>query len=595
MHRLFVKVLLLLLPVWVSAQSFPPSLRIVVTTDVHGALFPVDWFNGERLPGSLAQVHSWVKSAREAGETVILLDNGDLLQGDPAVYYSNFIEKGRINIAARVLNYMGYDAASVGNHDIETGHPVYDQLPRQFRFPYLSANTLAVDTGKPAFEPYAVLNKNGLKVAVLGLTTPKIPDWLPPVLWEGFTFADMLSTARYWVKMIQEQEQPDLLIGLFHSGVDPGYNNPEANPWMNENATRLVAERVPGFDAVFAGHDHQRHNLWVVNIAGDSVLLMDSGSRAGEMAVVTLYDQSNAACEVMKTDHRDFWLSGKHVALKEVDPDPAFIRKFAGFIDTVQQWVDQPVAELESAFDSRDAWFGPTPFVDLIHRAQIDMTGASISFAAPLSFRTILPAGTMSLGSLFRLYRYENMLYTMELTGQEILDYLNYTYSLWVLQMKSENDPMLNMTRQSNGQWRFSNAYYNFDSAAGLDYVVDLTRPAGSMVQIRSLSSGEPFETEKRYRVAMNSYRGSGGGGHLTDGAKLSRDELGGRIVAVSEQDFRFHLMEWARHNTNITGENPESTTLPVIRAELISRWSFVPAPWAHTATERESRLLRQN
>ena len=186
------------------------------------------------------------------------------------------------------------------------------------------------------------------------------------------------------------------------------------------------------------------------------------------------------------------------------EPDQEFMRFFAGYIDSVKAFVEQPVARLTSRVTTDDSWFGPSGFTDLIHRAQLELTGSEISFAAPLSYKASLEAGPIAVKDLFRLYQYENLLYVMELTGTEILNYLNYSYSLWMNHMDSQDDPMLLIRKRSGGSWSFINATYNFDSAMGIEYSVDLQAPADSMVIIHRMSDGRPLRPNERYRVAMN-------------------------------------------------------------------------------------------
>jgi 2',3'-cyclic-nucleotide 2'-phosphodiesterase/3'-nucleotidase len=553
-------------------------LKIAVTTDVHGSYFPNDWYDGKPTGGSLAQVSTWVREQRETkGQDLILLDNGDLIQGDPASYYSNFIDRGHPNIAARILNFMGYSAATVGNHDIEAGPAVYNKLEREFRFPWMAANAIRTATGAPWFKPYAIIEKQGLKIAVIGLITPGVPDWLPPALWRGMEFRDMIQTARQWSKFVREKEKPDLLIGLFHSGADASYGQPRADQPLNENASRLVAEQVPGFNIIFAGHDHRTWDLLIAGPGGDTVLLLGSRSRAVQIAVATITNP-----EAVRKGGKPV-ISGTHVPMGDYPPDPAFMSQFGGFIDSVQRYVDQPVGTITHAITSDNAWTGPSEFVSLIHRAQLGLTGAQISFTAPLSFRATIPAGTITIKDLFKLYRYENQLYTITLTGKEILGYLNYSYSLWMNTMTGPGDPMLNMQQQSDGTWRLKNAYYNFDSAAGIDYVVDLRKRAGEMVTITGLSDGTPFDPGKTYSVALNSYRASGGGGHLSRGAGLSKEEVAGRVVNRSDMDFRYLLAGWIQKQGTV---NPTS----------YHNWKVIPENWIREAAPRDTkRLLSQN
>lgn len=555
-------------------QNGEVLLKIGVTTDVHGAYFPNDWYTGKPIFGSLSQVSAWAQEERSVqGQTLILLDNGDLIQGDPASYYSNFVDRDKPNIAARILNFMGYEAGTIGNHDLETGHPVYDKLVHEFNFPWLAANAVKAGSDDPWFKPYAVIIHSGVRIAILGLTTPKVPDWLPPALWSGMEFRDMIESAIKWTEYIRSNEKPDLLIGLFHSGIDATYGQQQASKPLNENASRLVAEQVPGFDIIFTGHDHKTCNLRVADPNGDSVLILGSESRASEIAVATIRMSPNGK-HFSKTS-----LTGNHQTMKAWFPDPEFLKQFNGYIDSVQQYVDQPVGTISQTIDSDDAYFGPSEFVDLIHRAQLELTGADVSFTAPLSFRATVPQGPLTVKDLFRLYRFENQLYTINLTGSEILGYLNYSYSLWMKTMTGPDDLMLNMEQQADGSWRLKNAYYNFDSAAGIDYTVDLSQPAGQMVKISQMTNGQPFDSAKTYKVALNSYRGSGGGSHLSRGAGLNRDEVLKRLISASEMDFRFLLTQWIQKQGTINPESPHN-------------WKTIPEIWTKEASKRDAQRL---
>jgi 2',3'-cyclic-nucleotide 2'-phosphodiesterase/3'-nucleotidase len=549
------------------------TIKIAVTTDVHGAYFPNDWYTGEQLQGSLAQVYSWASGERmKKNHEVILMDNGDLIQGDPASYFSNFMVPDKPNIAARILNFMEYSAGTVGNHDLEAGHAVYDKLVKEFKHPWLAANAVKVTDQMPYFRPYAILRKSGLTIAVMGIITPKVPDWLPYQLWSGMEFKDMIGSAKFWMEKICTLEKPDLIVGLFHAGVDPTYGQQNPNQPLNENASRLVAEQVDGFDVIFTGHDHRHWNLKVPSPAGDSVLILGSGSRAEEIAVATL---------TLPAGKKNFKLSGDHVRVAEYAPDPKFMLKFAGYIDSVQRYVDEPVGTITQTVSTEESFFGPSAFTDLIHRAQLEITGADISFTAPLSFKATLPAGTLYVKDLFKLYRFENQLYVINLTGREILGYLNYSYSLWMKQMSGPGDLMLNMTRQADGSWRLRNASYNFDSAMGIDYQVDLSKPAGSMVDIIRFSDGKPFDPEATYKVALNSYRASGGGNHLLLGAKLSKKDMEVRMVKEGETDFRFLLSKWIREKG-------------MIEPKAGNNWKVVPQEWISEASPRDrDRLFR--
>lgn len=259
MKRIALALFIALLSVSVFAQGGPAeksvTLTFIETSDIHGMVFPYDFVNAKNTATSLAQVASLVAEERAANPNVVLLENGDSLQGSPVVYYYNFEKTDGPHIWSQMVNHMQFDAVGVGNHDIEAGHSVYDKLYEELQASVLCANAVKPD-GTPYFTPYTVVNKGGVKIAILGLVSPKIPDWLPPQFWTGMEFEDMVESAKKWVPVIMEKEKPDVLVGLFHAGVDYTYGNVNADTKFNENASQLVAQKVPGFDLIFVGHDH---------------------------------------------------------------------------------------------------------------------------------------------------------------------------------------------------------------------------------------------------------------------------------------------------------------------------------------------------
>jgi len=560
------------------------KIRIIETSDLHGSFFPYDFIENELSQHSLAQIYTYIENERKnQNQVVILLDNGDILQGDPSVYFFNYEKTDGKHLVSEVFNFMKYDAATVGNHDIEPGHPVYDKLNKDFDFPWLAANAVSTKTGKPYFKPYTIIERQGVRVAVVGLITPAIPNWLPAKTWEGIEFQDMLESAKYWVDFLIKNEKPDVLVGLFHSGVNFTYNNQDAATPMNENASKLIAEQVPGFDIVFVGHDHHGWNEKLTNWAGNEVLLTGPTGHAENFAVADILLKLNQT-----THHYSKTISGQLVDVEGLEADPVFVEKFKTQFEEIKKYVSAPVATFRQPLFSRDGLFGDSPFVDLTHEAQLEVTGAEISIAAPLSFDREIKEGEIFVGDMFKIYKYENMLYTMELGGQEIKDLLEYSAGLWFNQMKNADDNLLLFQKDSLGNYikqekggsiKLKNAYYNFDNAEGIIYTVDVSKPVGDRVNIVSMANGQPFDFNKKFTVAMNSYRGNGGGGHLTTGAKIRSELLKDRILSATEKDFRFQLMKWFENKKEIT----PSTS---------NNWTILPEGWYKKACEKDFNLL---
>ena len=488
----FLSRMVLVLLISISTLAQTVTVKIIETSDVHGAIFPYDLKDNKETSNSLARVTTYLKEQRaDSNQIVFLLDNGDILQGDPVVYYYNFEKTDTIHLYADVMNYMKYDAATVGNHDIETGHDVYDKFNKEINFPWLAANAINTTTNESYFKPYTTIERRGVKIAVLGLTTPAIPQWLPEKIWTGMRFDDMVETAQKWVKKIRETEQPDLMIGLIHAGVDYTYNDQNENTYKNENASQLVAEKVEGLDLVFVGHDHAGWNFKTKSPSGKEVLILGTTAGARNVAVANYILKYDKMCMIY--DKKE--IKGELIDMKNYAPDIEFMNRYKNNFEEAKNYVSRSVGEFSEMISSRDAMFGPSKFVDLIHTIQLDLTDADVSFSAPLSFNAKIDKGNVFVSDMFDLYKYENLLYTMEFTGQEIKDYLEFSYGNWFNQMKDENDHLLKFKLDEGGNVKYSERtkspeleerYYNFESAAGIDYVLILQNQSAKELQLRN-------------------------------------------------------------------------------------------------------------
>ena len=541
------------------------TLRLIETSDVHGAFFPYDFIERRPMRGSMARVSSYVKKQRKQyGKNLLLLDNGDILQGQPTCYYTNYVKTDQPNIAAEVINYLRYDAETFGNHDVETGHAVYDKWIRDVQCPMLGANIIDLKSGKPYVEPYIMLEREGVRIAVLGMLTPAIPNWLHQSLWSGMHFEEMVSCAKRWVKVLKEKEQADVIIGLFHSGWEGGITTDN----YAEDATRKVAEQVEGFDIIFYGHDHTEHQY----LTDNGVLCLDPSCNAVKVAQATIEIRNG---RVVRKQGDIVDITGEPV-------DDDFVRHFQPRIDSVQAFVGRQIGTFKTAMRSRDSFFGSAAFTDYIHQLQLEHTGADVSFNAPLQFDTEVKEGPVYMSDMFKLYRYENQIYVLRMTGAEIHRHLELSYDLWVNTMTSPDDHIMQLTEHSwNDKQRmgFKNLTFNFDSAAGIDYEVDVTKPDGQKVRILRFSDGRPFDESAWYRVAMNSYRGNGGGELLSQGAGIPLDSIPGRIIYMSERDQRHYLTQKIERERNVV-------------ARALNNWRFVPEEWTQPAIERDRKLI---
>jgi 2',3'-cyclic-nucleotide 2'-phosphodiesterase/3'-nucleotidase len=547
-----------------AKQAKTVTLRLIETSDVHGAFFPYNFTERRPMQGTMARVSSYLKRQRKSyGDRIILLDNGDILQGQPTCYYTNYVKTDAPNIAAEVVNYLQYDAKNFGNHDVETGHAVYDKWVSEIKCPVLGANIIDTKTGKPYVKPYTIIEREGVRVAILGMLTPAIPSWLHESLWTGLYFEDMIKSARHWIKVLKEQEKADVIIGLFHSGWDGGI----VTPSYEEDVSRKMAETVEGFDVIFFGHDHTERNATI-----NGVLCLDPSCNAVKVAQATIQIRNG---KVISKKGEIVDITGEAI-------DQQYMAHFQPQTDAIHQYVERQLGTFVSPMRSRDSFFGPAAFTDLIHLLQLEYTHADISFNAPLAFNTNVNAGPVYMSDMFKLYRFENKIYVLRMTGEEVRKHLEMSYDLWTNTMQSADDHIMLLAPKAPGDNQregFKNYTFNFDSAAGIDYVVDVTKPEGQKVHILQFSDGRPFNEKAWYKVAMNSYRGNGGGELLTLGAGIPHDSINSRIIYMSERDQRYYLTQKIEREGQIEGKS-------------FNNWRFIPDAWARPAIERDRKQI---
>ena len=374
---------------------------------------------------------------------------------------------------------------------------------------------------------------------------------------------------------VKKKENPDVIVGLFHSGWNGGIKT----PLYDEDASQKVAQEVPGFDVIFFGHDHTPHNTIEKNINGKDVICLDPANNAQKVALTTLTLKPKTI-----KGKRSYVLthaSGELVDVRNIIPDKDFMQHFQPEIDSVKAWSEQVIGKFANTIYTKDCFFGNSAFNDLILDLELKITHADIAFNAPLQFNSAIKAGNVTVADMFSLYKYENQLCVMRLTGEEVRKHLEMSYDLWVNTMKSPDDHLLLLanTRDDAQRLGFKNFSFNFDSAAGIDYVVDVTKPDGEKVHILRMSNGEPFDEHKWYTVAVNSYRANGGGELLTKGAGIARDSLKNRITWESEKDQRHYLME-------------EIKKAGIMNPQPHNNWKFIPEAWTVPAAARDRKIL---
>ena len=493
------------------------KVTVCSTTDVHGAYFDSSYVDDLAVKTSLANVSAYLKELRAGGVQPVLIDVGDNLQGDNAAYYFNYVATDVPHVYPRIAAYLGYDAIVVGNHDIETGHDVYDRIRQEMTMPYLAANAaldrdengtadMDEDPGNKAvsdsyFLPYCIVERGGVKVAVIGMTNGNMKSWLSSTQWHGIDFQIISDIAQNLVDQVITKEKPQLVVLAVHSGTG-------AEQADRENEAFYLASVLKGVDLVLNGHDHRPVAKEVDNPEG-SVVLLDAGTKA------VVVGQADFTLTVKNGKVVSKSVDYKLVPMDKYPADPDYVAAFKDDFNAVKAFANRPIGNLSEDIFLADALDGPSSYINLVQTVQLAATGADISFAAPLTSSGVVPKGVIEFQDLVSIYKFENQLYVVELTGQQVKDYLEYSYDNWV-----------NKAGPS----------YNWDSADGIVYEVSKSAPKGERVRIQSMSDGTPFDLGKTYKVAMTSYRASGGGDLLRNGANVDPATL---VIVDKLKDIR--------------------------------------------------------
>lgn len=564
--------LLLLSPVlWAKNMKKPVVLHLYGTTDIHGNFFSYDFMTDRNMDGGLARISTYLTQQREkyGKQNCLLLDNGDILQGQPCVYYSNFVDTSSPLLASEVMNYLGCDVATFGNHDIEAGRKVFTRWQKDAKFPILGANILNASDKSNYAKPYVVFERQGIKIAVLGLITPAIPMWVPEKLWKGLYFEDIIQSAKKWVPVIEKREKPDVLVGVFHTGWGGGSLN-----GYNENAAKAIATEVPGFNLIFFGHDHRPNLQTIKNKAGKDVCLLNAGPRGFKVSEATV------TCMPQKFGKYSVSVNGQLVDMKNYPMDEAYLDHFKTYFNNTKNFVHQDIGAADKPVNCIDTFFGPSIVADLMHNAQFENTDADISLISPLTTTQVIPAGKLYVKDIFTIYPYENMIDVLRMSGQEIKNSLEASYDLWINTMHSPDDHLIRMRQVSNGKYDLKNFCSYMVQAAGIMYEVDVTKEKDNRIHILKMSDGRPFDLSRDYKVAINSYLGCGGGSILTTGGGISLKELPKRILSTSTLDLRHYIIEYVKSLDGKWAVQP--------RAD----WRFVPEAMVRHAIQVDRTLL---
>jgi 2',3'-cyclic-nucleotide 2'-phosphodiesterase/3'-nucleotidase len=521
------------------------NLTVLGTSDTHGNVYNWDYYRDAEYDDSahndvgVAKLATLVNQIRDEERATLVLDAGDTIQGTPlATYYAKqepITATGAKHPMARAMNVLHYDAVTLGNHEFNYGLPLLNLWIRQLAFPALAANAVNVATGRPAFRPYVIKrvslapNAPTLRVGILGLTNPGVAIWDRANVEGRLRFEDMVATAAKWVPIIR-RNGADLVIVSAHGG-DSGTSSygPEL---PNENPSALIAEQVPGIDAILFGHAHNEvAQRFVTNTATGEQVLLSEPSRWGQRLTRMDFEigRERGKWKIMSKESAT-------LNTNTVTEDPDVLRVVRRQHEKTVAYVNQVVAQSVVELSAAESRYKDTPILDFINQVQTETVTAALagteyaglpvlSIAAPFSRTAVFPQGDVKIKDVAGLYIYDNTLEAVVLTGAEVKAYLEYSAKYFrtlapgaPVDVSAISDPAV--------------PDYNYDVISGITYDIDISRPVGERITLYDV------DPAARFVVAVNNYRRSGGGNF----PGIVKEQ-----VYNAQQEIRQLLIDWAQ------------------------------------------------
>lgn len=469
-------------------------ITVIGTSDIHGHILGWDYFKGQPAELGLSRISTLVKQARSLNPNTILIDDGDFLQGSSLdAYCATVDKKWTVHPMIAAFNTMRYDAIVVGNHEFNFGLDFFKRATKQNNN-ILSANTLDSRTGVAwsAVKPYVIkemtIDGDVVRVGIIGVTTPAIPNFENLQNYQGLVFEDQVKAVKRSIAELK-QKKIDLIIVASHSGVE-SKNRPGT-----ENQIAAIASQCSGVNLIIAGHDHVMIDNQNSIKSGTEVLYPQGIINGVPVMAPKNAGQSVTKAEINMVKVNGVWevqnIVTENMKTAGVEEDPEIVQVADFYHNATLQFLNQKIGEATGDFSGSTSNSEDTALIDLVNDAQRHFGKAQLSAAASFNSKAYINKGDIKRQNIASLYVYENYLYTILINGEQLIKFLEKAAD--------------NYGKQPD---------YNYDMIQGAEYTIDLGKPSGSRIT-RLLYQGKAVLPTDTFTLAMNNYRFNGGGRYM--------------------------------------------------------------------------------
>lgn len=586
-YYIFIASMMMLITMSSCNANRPSETDFVVlyTEGLYNFVFPHDFKTGKQRPGQ-ANFMSLVRQQRTIyKDHCIVLDGGNRILGALPSRYSEHIDTLSEPVSFLADRIVGYDATGIGRTDLESNILFSKRWNPSVQPPFVCANLLYRKDGRPIFKPYVILERDGIKIAILGMTSPSETQWLPMETWKKIEIQDMIECAQQWMPRIKA-EKPDLIIGLFNCSMEYEGRSIDIDSYKNPNGGIPTAIRVPGFDLVLLGDTRKDEIRSIKDDEGRHVTCITAGEAAHFCGHIRIHMSKQSDGSYNKR------IFAAVPSLDQYLPDPGFMAQTKADFDKIYKWQHTPIGYLADTIIGWKGFYGSDKYRELINKAQMwYVPEADISVASCFIGKdTILP-GPISPFIIQSIYPYENHLRTIHMTGDDIVRFLEWAADLQFATMKDDKSEILNLHHDKKGHMmyddegvpRLEHSPSSFSCIKGIRYQVDLSKEFGNRIKVLSMEDGRPFQPNKRYLMAINSHQIMGGGGFFSEGLGWDDETMSLHIEPRKLTSIRFIMYDYLN-----------SLPSDTLRLTHNNNWEVLPASW-HDKVCSEDKDLGNN